>query len=317
MDPEGDIPQSSLSFAGLPSSIADISASRYVVVPVPYEATTEWLPGTRQGPLSIIESSRLLELYDHELDADVSRAGICTVDELAPDLGGPERMVAAVKDEIGRWLDRDKVPIMLGGEHTITIGAVQALAERYDGLSVLQLDAHADLRDSYLGARFSQATVMRRVRELCPAVQAGVRSLSNAERQLIAEHNLPVVFWPPQRDANTWLGKVTSALSDTVYVTIDADVFDSAILPWVGTPEPGGLTWNDIWLVLQEVARQKTIVGFDVVEFCPRADGAASSAYMLAKLVYRLIGHIWKGADGNPTNSVRAGSTEQEATQHG
>jgi agmatinase len=317
MDSEGGSPQSSLSFAGLPSSTADISASRYVVVPVPYEATTEWLCGTRQGPLSIIESSRLLELYDHELDADVSRAGICTVDELAPDLGGPERMVAAVKGEIGRWLDRDKVPVMLGGEHTITIGAVQAFVERYDGLSVLQLDAHADLRDNYLGARFSQATVMRRVRELCPAAQAGVRSLSLAERQFIAEHDLPVLFWPLQGDANTWLAKLTSALTDTVYITIDADVFDSAVLPWVGTPEPGGLTWNDIWLVLRQVAQQKTIVGFDVVEFCPRAGGAASSAYMLAKLVYRLIGYIWKGEGGNPTNTARAGSTEQEATQHG
>lgn len=317
MVPEGEISQSGFSFAGLPSSIADISASRYVVVPVPYEATTEWLPGTRQGPFSIIDSSRLLELYDHELDADVSRAGICTVDELAPDLGGPERMVATVKDEIGRWLDRDKVPVMLGGEHTITIGAVQALVERHPGLSVLQLDAHADLRDSYLGARFSQATVMRRIRELCPAAQAGVRSLSSAERQLITEHDLPVVFWPPEGDTNTWLSKLTSALTDTVYITIDADVFDSAILPWVGTPEPGGLTWDDIWLVLREIAGRKTIVGFDVVEFCPRADGAASSAYMLAKLVYRLIGHIWKSADGNSTNTARAGSTDQEATQHG
>ena len=317
MGPEGDIPQSGFSFAGLPSSTTDISASRYVVIPVPYEATTEWLPGTRQGPFSIIDSSRLLELYDHELDADVSRAGICTVDELAPDLGGPERMIAAVKDEIGRWLDENKVPVMLGGEHTITIGAVQALLERYPRLSVLQLDAHADLRDSYLGARFSQATVMRRIRELCPAAQAGVRSLSTAERQLIAEQSLPVVFWPPKEDTDTWLGKLTSALTDTVYVTIDADVFDSALLPWVGTPEPGGLTWDDIWLVLREVAAQKTIVGFDVVEFCPRAAGAAPSAYMLAKLVYRLIGHIWKGAGSNPTNTARAGSTDQEATQHG
>ena len=306
--------QSGFSFAGLPSSSQDKNSSRYVILPVPYEATTEWLAGTRHGPSSIIDSSRLLELYDHVLDTDVSQAGIYTAEEMPPDMRGPESMVEKVTAEVGQWVDAGKVPVLLGGEHTISIGAVRALAARHADLSVLQLDAHADLRDDYLGARVSQATVMRRIRETCPAVQIGVRALSGAERDLISSESLPVVFWPPKGAASEWLPPALSHLTDSVYITIDADVFDSAILPWVGTPEPGGLTWDDVWLVLESVARTRTIVGFDIVEFCPRATGAASSAYMLAKLAYRLIGYSWLHSQHRESsNDTRAQHTEQEA----
>ena len=305
--------QSGFSFAGLPSSTQDKLSSRYVILPIPYEATTEWLAGTRHGPFSIIDSSRLLELYDHIVDIDVSQAGIYTAEEMPPDVAGPESMVDKVQAEVGRWVDEGKVPVLLGGEHTISIGAVRALAERYPNLSVLQLDAHADLRDSYLGARVSQATVMRRIRETCPAVQIGVRSLSLTEIDHIKEASLSVVFWPPQEASSEWLPSALSHLTDSVYITIDADVFDSATLPWVGTPEPGGLTWDDAWHILEPVARTRTIVGFDVVEFCPRSTGAAASAYMLAKLTYRLIGYSWLHSRNRLSTDNRAQRTEQEA----
>lgn len=306
--------QSGFSFAGLPSSTQDRLSSRYVVLPVPYEATTEWLSGTRHAPFSIIDSSRLLELYDCAIDTDVSEAGIYTAEEMAPDMSGPQSMTDKVEAEVGRWLDEGKVPVLVGGEHTISLGAVRALAARYPDLSVLQLDAHSDLRNDYLGARVSQATVMRRVREICPAVQIGIRSLSSAENHHIKENNLPVVFWPPKKPSSEWLPAALSHLTDSVYITIDADVFDSSILPWVGTPEPGGLTWDDVWQVLEPVARTRTIVGFDVVEFCPREAGAAPSAYMLAKLIYRLIGYSWLHTLGESNNDTRAQRTEQEAS---
>lgn len=295
MAPEEGLPQTSPTFAGLPSGAADIEAARFVVIPVPYEATTEWLCGTRYAPASIIESSRLLELYDHELDADISTLGIATTAELPPVLSGPEHMVESVKAEVSSWMDRNKVPVLLGGEHTITIGAAAAAAERFPDLTVLQLDAHADLRDSYLGTRWGQATVMRRIIEKCPSIaQAGIRSLSTPERRFIRELDIPVVFWPPSDDA--WRASLIKTLRPHVYVTIDADVFDPGVLPWVGTPEPGGPGWWDILSLLRDVARERNVIGFDVVELSPYGPGAAASAYTLAKLIYRFIGYTGMGS---------------------
>ncbi len=278
------------TFAGLDSSQTSTDAARFVVIPVPYEATTEWLTGTCHAPGRIIESSTVLELYDQELDLDISGAGIATARAVQPLPSGPEAMVARVKDEVASWVTSGKTPVMLGGEHTITLGAVQAIRARHADLSVLQLDAHADLRDEYLGAHYSQATVMRRVRELCPITQAGIRALSETERRYISDNRLPVVFWPPQDDL--WLDYLLSTLSNTVYVTIDADVFDSGFLPSVGTPEPGGLGWHDVWSILRAVARSRRIVGFDVVELAPEGRQGAVCAYTVARLIYRLIGYI-------------------------
>ena len=299
---EGSL-QTAPAFAGLDSLPAHIEAARFIVIPIPYEATTEWLCGTRHGPDRIIQSSRLLELYDQELDVDVSQAGIATAPALQPVLSGPEGMIAAVRGEVSSWLSRGKTPVILGGEHTITLGAVQAMRARFADLSVLHLDAHADLRDVYLGSRHSQATVMRRVHELCPVAQAGVRSLSQAERCYIDEHGIPTVFWPPK--AASWLPELVSTLGGTVYVTIDADVFDSGFMPCVGTPEPGGPGWHDIWSILKAVTDSRRVVGFDVVEFAPHGHVGDVGAYTLARLIYRLIGSIYL------SNEI------QEATRHG
>lgn len=291
------------AFAGLDSSHASIEAAGFIVVPVPYEATTEWLSGTRHAPTRIIDSSRLLELYDQELDCDISKAGIATAAAVQPVLSGTEAMVARVEQEIASWLSRGKTPVMLGGEHTITLGAVRAMHARYSNLSVLHLDAHADLRDEYLGTRCGQATVMRRVRELCPATQVGIRALSQEERHFIDENQLPVFFWPPESDR--WVEQVTGSLSDTVYITIDADVFDSALLPGVGTPEPGGPGWHEIWSLLRAVARSRRIVGFDIVELAPEGRLGDVCAYTLARLTYRLIGYL------------HVYNRQQEAAHHG
>ena len=282
--------QSSIAFCGLSSTPADIEAARFVVVPVPYEATTEWLTGTRFAPQSIIDSSRLLELYDHVLDFDISAAGIATVDELTPNYAGPLAMISDVESCVARWLRRGKTPVLLGGEHTITIGATRAAKSVVADLSVLHIDAHSDLRDEYLGTEHGQATVMRRVREFCPTTHVGIRSLSLAERRLIDSEGIPVIFWPP---ANVeWPSTVMDTLTDNVYITLDVDAIDSGLVPWVGTPEPGGMTWDDLWRVLLPVARTKHVVGFDVVEFSPRGTGSEASAYLISKLIYRLIGAI-------------------------
>lgn len=283
--------QSSIAFCGLSSTPADIEAARFVVLPVPYEATTEWLPGTRFAPQSIIDGSRLLELYDHILDFDVSTAGIATADELPPNYAGPEAMIADVQSRVSDLLHRGKTPVLLGGEHTITIGAARAAASVFPNLSVLHIDAHADLRDEYLGTRYSQATVMRRIREYCPTTLVGIRSLSLAERRLIDSEAIPVVFWPPV-DSEDWPSHVLDSLTENVYITLDADAIDPGQVPWVGTPEPGGMVWDDLWRILLPVAQSRRVVGFDVVEFAPRGTGSETSAYLLSKLIYRLIGAI-------------------------
>lgn len=291
------------TFAGLDSSQASIDAARFIVVPVPYEATTEWLSGTRHAPARIIDSSRMLELYDQELDIDISAAGIATADPVQPVLSSTEAMVHRIEAEVSTWVSRGKTSVLLGGEHTITLGAVRAMHARYPDLSVLQLDAHADLRDEYLGTRCGQATVMRRIRELCPATQTGIRAICQEERRFIDEHQLPVFFWPPEDDH--WVDRVLHSLSKTVYITIDADVFDSALLPSVGTPEPGGPGWHEIWSLLRAVARSRHVVGFDIVELAPEGRLGDVGAYTLARLTYRLIGYL----------HVR--NQQQEAAHHG
>ncbi len=291
------------TFAGLDSSHASVEAANFVIVPVPYEATTEWLSGTRHAPARIIDCSRLLELYDQELDCDISAAGIITASDIQPVLSGTEAMVSRIEDEVSSWLSRGKTPVLLGGEHTITLGAIRAIHARHPDLSVLQFDAHADLKDEYLGTRCSQATVMRRVREVCPATQVGIRALCQEERRFVDENQLPVFFWPPENDH--WIDDVVESLSDTVYVTIDADVFDSALLPSVGTPEPGGPGWHEILSLLRAVARSRHVVGFDIVELAPEGRLGDVGAYTLARLTYRLIGYL------------HVHNRQREAAQHG
>jgi len=270
---------------------AGASDAQVVIVGMPLDRTSSFIPGARFGPDVTRLAADNIESFSPYQKRDISGISIHDAGNLEftfPTPAAPLELIAATT---GRNLARGVRQLALGGEHTITIGAVQAMREQFPGMSVLHLDAHADLRDSYLGARYSQATTMRRIHELCPVVEAGVRSLSLAERRYVDEYAVPVVFWPPEPGSD-WVATVLEKLGNDVYLTIDADVFDSALLPWVGTPEPGGPSWSDIWALLRRVATTRHIVGFDVVEFAPYAEGAASSAYMLARLIYRLIGYI-------------------------
>jgi agmatinase len=265
-----------------------------VVLPVAYDGTTEWCSGARDGPRAIINASEYLELYDIELDREISEVGIHTLPEVQPDMAGPEHMVRRVYQVAQGLLDKGKTVVMLGGEHSLTLGAVKAYRERYQALSVLQLDAHADLRDSYLGTRFGNATVMRRVSELCPIVPVGVRSLSQEERQFISRAGITPFYAPELISGQIGLQQIVAALSQQVYITIDLDVLDPSVMPAVGTPEPGGIGWYEITGLLREVCRARQVVGFDLMELCPQ-QGPASCAYLAAKLAYKLVGYIFYG----------------------
>lgn len=278
------------NFAGLFSPYGDLKQAKTVILPVPYDSTTEWHSGTRNGPRSIIEASYYLEWYDIELGKETHTSGIHTLIELEPDFSSPEAMNNRVYQATMALLEESKLIVMLGGEHSISSGAVRAFKEKYGNLSVLQLDAHADLRDEYLGTKFSHACTMRRIIESCPITQAGIRSISREEIDFIKAKGLQPFFFDGISQQLP-VHEITQSLSNDVYITIDLDVFDPSIMSAVGTPEPGGILWQPALELLRNVAGKKNIVGFDVVELCP-GQGPSSCAFTAAKLIYKLIGYI-------------------------
>lgn len=275
------------------SSLAD---AKFVVVPVPYDLTSTYQSGSRRGPGAIMDASANMELYDEELRKETYLAGIHTLVPLAADARGPEEMVASVREQITHVLSHGKIPVMLGGEHSISFGAVQAMKEKYPALSVLQLDAHADLRDSYQGSPYSHASVARRIAEICPLVQAGIRSFSVEEAVFMAAGTVRTYTIDFIHAGNGWQEKVLEYLSGDVYVSIDLDVFDPAIMPSTGTPEPDGLAWRDVLSLLRELSRRCRIRGFDVVELAP-IPGMVAPDFLAAKLVYRLMGYLTPDTD--------------------
>ncbi len=277
------------TFAAIPPQDAALETSKVVILPVPYDSTTDYKSGAREGAQAIIAASQQLELYDAELDRETYQVGIHTLPSLEPVMSGPEQMITRVYQAARDLLEKDKLVVMLGGEHSLTLGLVQALGQRYHKLSVLQLDAHADLRNEYLGTKYSHACVMRRVWELCPIVPVGIRSLSLEEHEFVKQHKLEPFY---AEDCTPDLApKVLANLPPEVYITIDLDVFDPSIMSAVGTPEPGGLSWHQVLGLLRVVAKERQVVGFDIVELCPR-EGPTSCTFLAAKLVYKLIGYI-------------------------
>ena len=270
------------------SSLADAT---FVVVPVPYDLTSTYQSGSRRGPGAILDASANMELYDEELGKETYLEGIHTLAPLAADARGPEEMIASVREQINHVLGQGKIPVMLGGEHSISLGAVQAMKRQYPELSVLQLDAHADLRNSYQGSPYSHASVARRITEICPLVQVGIRSLSAEEADFMAAGTVRTLTVDFVHAEPGWQEKALECLSGDVYVTIDLDVFDPALMPSTGTPEPDGLAWRDVLGLLRELSRRCRIRGFDVVELAP-IPGLVAPDFLAAKLIYRLMGYL-------------------------
>lgn len=273
----------------MPEGFNDYDSSRIVIVPVPYDGTSTWMKGADEGPRAIIEASRNMYLYDIETDSEVYKQGIYT-DSPVVDKDSPESMIHAVKDRVAKHLDADKFIVTVGGEHSVSIGAVHAHARKFQGLSVLQIDAHADLQDEFNGSKFNHACVMARVKELCPVVQVGIRSIDSIER---AAADPDRIFYAEEiHGRNDWMERAVSLLTDHVYITIDVDGFDISIMPATGTPEPGGMLWYDVIALLRTVAHRKKIVGFDVVELCPN-EFSKHCDFLAAKLIYRLLSYIF------------------------
>ena len=277
-------------FAGLAPPYFDLEKAKTVILPVPYESTTEWRGGTRHGSQAIIDASQYLELYDLELNREIYKVGIHTLPEVEPVMSSPKDMIDRVYHITRGLIQKEKFVVMLGGEHSLSLGAVQAFKETFSELCVLQLDAHADLRHKYLGTKYSQACVMRRIFALCPIVQVGVRSLSWEEKRFLNQNRMTPFYMSELASSAAYAEQIAATLSENVYLTIDVDVFDPSIMPAVGTPEPEGMQWQQVLNLLRLVALHRHIVGFDLMEFCPQ-EGPASCAFLLAKLAYKLIGY--------------------------
>ena len=286
----GGIPEVPYNFLALPQEQSRLDRAQAVLIPVPYDSTTSFRSGARDGPNAMIHASNGLEDYDTELDLDVSQVGINTTPALEPHMGGPEQMAQRVRSAVARYLGMGKLVGVIGGEHSLAAGAVQAHADVYPDLSVLYLDAHADLRDEYMGTSWGHASSARRIHDVCPLVLAGLRSMSQEESDYIRVNRVPAFTWPPELDNAALNRGIVDLLSPRVYISIDLDVLDPALMPAVGTPEPGGMGWGQLTGLLKEVAQSRQIVGFDVCELSP-GDGPPACSYIAAKLVFKLVAY--------------------------
>ena len=276
-----------MNFASLDAEHSAYESSRVVILPVPYDSTVSARAGTRDGPRAIIEASADMELYDVGMRFEPWKLGIHTLPEVAPHTGSPDAMCARIESIVGEQIDAGKFVVTIGGEHTVAAGAVRAHANHTKGLSVLAFDAHSDLREEYLDSRFNHACTLRRALDVAPVTQVGLRSAPAEDAELIREKSL--AFYSPQELRTAGNAAVVSHLTDDVYITIDLDNFDPSEMSAVGTPEPGGLHWDEVCDLLVEVTRHKRVVGFDVTELSPSL-GPPSCAQLAAKLAYRLIG---------------------------
>jgi len=287
--------ESATRYFGIPDEFSSQENSRVAIVPVPYEATVSYGLGTSTGPAAVLEASQQVELFDDELWVEPYKVGIHTADAVHMDTvtGETEDPFYELKSAITPLIEFNKFPIIIGGEHSLTLGAVKACIDKYPDLSILQIDAHADCRDSYEGNPYSHASVAYHLYKTLPQpliTQVGIRNISSGEVQWMEQEKPRInIFWARHQDK--WnFQEIINTLSDNVYLTIDIDGLDSGIMPSTGTPEPGGMTWYQLMELIKQLCIKKNVVAADVVEFSPIPNLHAPN-FLVAKLIYKLIGY--------------------------
>jgi len=276
-----------MNFGGIPSDLTSLNKASIVILPVPYDATSVWIKGADKGPQAIIEASENLELYDIETDSQVYKKGIHTANPIK-EFSSPEKLVNEVYEKVKSLLLKNKYIVTIGGNHTVSIGAMKAFAEKFHDLTILQMDAHADLRQEYNGSRYNHASVMARAIELCPVVQVGIRSMCSEEKYYMHEER--VVFAHEIPNIENWEKRVMKYLTKNIYLTLDLDVFDTSLIPSTGTPEPGGLQYYQVLNFLKKVIMHCNLTGFDIVELCPIENNKAPD-FLAAKLIYQILSY--------------------------
>jgi agmatinase len=267
--------------------VYNYSDSRIIIVPVPYDDTSTWMKGADKGPEAVMQASVNLEFFDIETSTEAHLNGIHTVEPVKENKS-PEYLVNAVYEKISSLLYDNKFPVIVGGNHTVSIGSVKAFSEKFNNVSVLQLDAHSDLRNEYEGSVFNHACAMARAREYAPVIQVGIRSMS-AEEKKYADYEKIFYAHELYYDKSLYASAIEK-LTENVYITIDLDVFDPSLMPSTGTPEPGGPDYFEIIHFLREVIRKRNVVGFDIVELCPSPANKAPD-FVAAKIIYQLLSY--------------------------
>lgn len=272
-------------FLDMDEQYAHLENAKYVLLPVAYDGTSTFIKGADKGPQAIIDASDSIELYDVQFEMEPYTAGIYT-DKYGYDFSTPDAMVQSVYTRVKHFIDKQKHIGILGGEHSVSVGSIKAFSEKYPDLSVLQVDAHADLRDDYHDSIYNHACVMRRAQDFARVVQVGIRNVCTEEMHNIVKEN--IFYAHKMHNNNDWMEQAINRLTDHVYLTIDLDGLDPSVLPSTGTPLPGGLSWYTLITFLEKLFASKKIVGFDVVELCPQPYDKSSDV-LAAVLVYKII----------------------------
>lgn len=281
------------TFAGIPQNHAGLDTSKIVLIPVPYDGTSTWGKGSDKGPEAFLEASENMELYDIETDSEVYKNGIYLTEPVTVN-ATPEAMVDAVHQETKRFIKKNKFVTIFGGEHSISIGTIRAFNEMFPNLTVLHIDAHADLRKSYEGSACNHACAVYEASQNTNLIQVGIRSMDAKEKSVM---DLDKTFFAHEMAIDdTWMDAVIDQMTENVFITFDLDAFDPSILPSTGTPEPGGLFWYETLDFLKQVFAEKNVVGFDIVELCPN-NVDKSSDFLAAKLYYKMLSYKFKGQD--------------------
>ncbi|GAA3597759.1 agmatinase [Flavivirga amylovorans] len=286
------------TYAGIPEKYAGLESSKIVLVPVPYDGTSTWGKGADKGPDAFLHASENMELYDIETNSEVYKQGIYLTDAITEN-STPDTIVEAVHDTIKSYIKRNKFVTLFGGEHSVSIGAIRAFNECFNNLTVLQIDAHADLRKDYEGSPYNHACALYEANQNTNLIQVGIRSMDSSEKRVMNEDN--VFFAHDMLNDDYWMDNAIELMTDNVYITFDLDALDPSILPSTGTPEPGGLLWYETLEFLKKVFEEKNVVGFDIVELCPNKS-EKSSDFVAAKLYYKMLSYKFEAQDADDDN---------------
>ncbi|MDX1363605.1 agmatinase [Arenibacter latericius] len=279
------------NYAGIPNEFAQLEKAKVVLIPVPYDGTSTWGKGADKGPEAFLEASENMELYDIETDSEVYQQGVYLANPV-DEKSSPEAMVNAVHDKTKEYIKRNKFVTVFGGEHSISIGTIRAFNECFDNLTVLHIDAHADLRESYDGTKYNHACAVHEASQTTNLIQVGIRSMDAIEKTFMDEEK--TFFAHDMVLDEYWMDKVVDLMTDNVFITFDLDALDPSIMPSTGTPEPGGLFYYETLEFLKQVFTEKNVVGFDIVELCPN-ENEKSSNFLAAKLYYKMLSYKFMG----------------------
>ncbi len=275
------------NYAGIPDEFAQLDTAKVVLIPVPYDGTSTWGKGADKGPDAFLKASENMELYDIETETEVYQQGVFLAPAVTEN-SSPEAMVQAVHNSTKNYIKKNKFVTLFGGEHSISIGTIRAFNESFENLTVLHIDAHADLRPSYEGTTCNHACAVHEASQTTNLIQVGIRSMDQIENSFLDPEK--TFFAHDMVQDEYWMDKAIDLMTDNVFISLDLDAFDPSILPATGTPEPGGLLWYETLAFLKEVFAQKNVVGFDIVELCPNANSKPSE-FLAAKLYYKMLSY--------------------------